>query len=79
MHIKDPRVIFKLLGNGEKDIFHTIKWLEEIHRNVERELNEFLKRSRDEVPPDIKSSEWGWLRKILNPVQHKKKTGQGTV
>ena len=37
LKIKDPRVIFKLLGEGEKDIFHTIKWLEEIHINVERE------------------------------------------
>ena len=55
--MKDPRVIFKLLGNGEKDIFHTIKWLEEIHINVEREWNEFLKKSKEEVPPDIDSPE----------------------
>ena len=54
LDFKDPQVIFKFLGHGEKDIFHTIKWLEEIHTNVERDWMKFLKESHNGVPPDKK-------------------------
>ena len=50
MDIKEPRLIFKLIGNKENDIYHTIKWLEDIHRNVEREWKQFLNRTEEEPP-----------------------------
>ena len=53
LNMREPRVIFKHLGNGEEEIPHTIKWLEEIYRNVERDWHEFMKTSLNE-PPDRK-------------------------
>ena len=63
MDIKEPRVIFRLLGNKEgNEIHYTIKWLRDIHRNLEREWNKFLDRPEDEDPPDMNMQEWRWLQ-----------------
>ena len=46
LSMKEPRVIFKKLTKGEEDIPHTIKWLEDIHRNVERDWCDSMKTSK---------------------------------
>ena len=70
LSMREPELIFKLLTKGEEDIPHTIKWLEDIHRNVERDWCESMKKYQTE-PPDKKSKKWRWLQRIKKPKKHK--------
>ena len=72
-------MIFEFLGNGEKDIFHTIKWLEEIYTNVERDWLKFLKKSHNGIPPDKKSKIWKWLQKIKDPKKYKRELDEALI
>ena len=76
--MREPRLIFKLLGRGEEDIPHTIKWLEDIHRNVERDWREFMETSQNE-PPDRKSKTWRWLQDIKEPAKYKKELDEALI
>ena len=73
LYMNEPRLIFRKLnkGNkGEEDIPHTIKWLEDIHRNVKRDWCDAMKTYQTE-PPDKKSKKWRWLLGIKFPKKHK--------
>ena len=58
-----------LINKAPKDpIHHTIKWLGEIRKNRGRLWRKYLDILwKEEEPPDLKGSEWGWLSKVLKP------------
>ena len=61
--------MMKMIQGAPKDpIYHTIKWLGEIRKNRGRLWRKYLDILwKEEEPPDLKGSEWGWLSKVLKP------------
>ena len=78
LNMKEPRLIFRLLTKGEEDIPHTIKWLEDIHRNVERDWFKSMKKYQNE-PPDKRSEDWRWLQDIKKPTKHKRELDEALI
>ena len=73
LDIKEPELTFEFLGNGEKEAFHTIKWLEEGYTKIERDWSKFQKesRTRQEIKDlDNQGSKVTYKRRIGKRIVH---------